>query len=63
MTLTWPIALWRAPISFAKTLRKQPQPAALPREINDRLARDIGLEPSDLERHRLVLPSQGRPLI
>ena len=27
--------------------------------INDHLARDIGLSPADLERQRLVLPSQS----
>ena len=38
----------------------EPRPAPLPRTVSDRLARDIGVPPRDLERLRLKLPSEMR---
>jgi len=39
--------------------------AGIPKSISTKMARDIGMSPSDLARHRFVWPSQSkdRPLI
>jgi hypothetical protein len=68
MSLIDTYTLARDPSRFAKwiaKLTKRPAKSApLPKTINDHLARDIGIDPNDLERLRMEWPSQTtRPLI
>lgn len=48
-----------------RSSRTERRNAGIPKDIDDRLARDIGMTKSDLERHRFEWPSQSsdRPLL
>lgn len=62
MAVTGTNAHLRARSRFARWLRwmrpRRAQSPPLPKSLSDHLARDIGLDPAELERLRLQWPSQ-----
>ena len=45
-------------LCLAKRVRQNHR--QIPKSISDHLARDMGMTPADLERHRFVWPSQSQ---